>query len=215
MLYLSSHAACGPCADSKPHDETVSPEPISFYGISKKNAEDVIQKSGLNYVIVRPVAVYGPYDTETLKYFRLINNRFCPIIGYGEKYLNLIYVQDLVCLIGNILGKRRFDNTVHFAHDGHCYSFTEIAAEIERALNRRSVTLHVPQSVATFYGLLNDVFLAQHKRLVWRDKVRELAQQHWLCSTETVRAAYGFKPRFTLRQGMTSTIAWYKDHGLM
>lgn len=213
ILYLSSHAACGPCARNEPHHETVTPLPISFYGASKKLAEDIIQKSTLDYIILRPVAVYGPHDTETLKYIRIMKQGLCPIIGYGEKYLNLIYVEDLVNLIRIILEKKKFNNTIHFANDGHCYSFSEITETIMRALRRKCITFHIPEHAALFCGLLNDVFLPGRKRLVWRDKIRELAQQYWLCRTDTLKTAYRFEPDFTLAQGMDKTIAWYKNHG--
>lgn len=215
ILYLSSHAACGPCAANEPHTEDMIPQPISFYGTSKKYAEDAIRKSTLSYLILRPVAVYGPHDTETLKYIQLMNYGVCPIIGFGEKYLNLIYVEDLVYLMDEVLTKKRFDNAVHFANDNHCYSFNEIADAIAHALHRRSFKIRVPQHLAVFYALLNDVFMPQRKRLVWRDKVRELAQQYWLCRTDTLKTTYGFIPRFTLEQGMTKTITWYKNHGYL
>lgn len=215
ILYLSSHAACGPCTGNEPHHATVVPRPISFYGDSKKRAEDMIKMSTCEYIILRPAAVYGPHDTETLKYIRLVAHGLCPIIGYGEKYLNLMYVEDLVRLIHIILDKNTFDNAIHFAHDGHCYSFDEIAETIMHILGKRCITFRLPVQVTLFYGLLNDALLPGRKRLVWRDKVRELAQQYWLCRTDTVQTVYGFKPGFTLEQGMRKTIAWYKNHSCL
>jgi nucleoside-diphosphate-sugar epimerase len=215
ILYLSSHAACGPSSRNEPHHEMITPLPISFYGASKKRAEDIIQKSALEYIILRPVAVYGPHDTETLKYIRLMKYGLCPVVGHGEKYLNLIYVEDLVHLISSILEKGAFDNSVHFVNDGHCYSFGEITDAIVHALHHKCITFRVPVHTALFCGVLNDVFLPGRKRLVWRDKVRELAQQCWLCHTDTVKTAYGFEPGFTLEQGMEKTIAWYKKHGCL
>jgi nucleoside-diphosphate-sugar epimerase len=215
ILYLSSHAACGPCAGNEPHRGIVTPQPISLYGASKKRAEDVVQQNIHEYVILRPVAVYGPHDTETLKYIQLMRSGVCPIIGYGEKFLNLIYVEDLVHLICLILDKKTFNNTVHFAHDGNCYSFDQITDAIMHALQRQCIRFHIPVHAALLCGLLNDVFMPMRKRLVWRDKVKELAQQYWLCRSDTVQSAYGFKPGFTLAQGMERTIAWYKDHGCL
>ena len=42
---------------------------LSDYGWSKHEAEGVVAGSGLPWTIVRPPAVYGPGDRETLAYF--------------------------------------------------------------------------------------------------------------------------------------------------
>ena len=42
-----------------PLDETAIPNPISYYGKSKLAAEEVVQKSKLNWAILRTVLVYG------------------------------------------------------------------------------------------------------------------------------------------------------------
>ncbi len=42
-----------------PLDESAIPNPISFYGKSKLAAEEIIQQSKLNWIIIRTVLVYG------------------------------------------------------------------------------------------------------------------------------------------------------------
>ncbi|HZU51772.1 MAG TPA: NAD(P)-dependent oxidoreductase, partial [Sphingomicrobium sp.] len=42
---------------------------LSLYGASKARAEELVHSSGLNWAIVRPPAVYGPGDKETLELF--------------------------------------------------------------------------------------------------------------------------------------------------
>ena len=44
---------------------------LSLYGASKARAEELVHSSGLDWVIVRPPAVYGPGDKETLELFRM------------------------------------------------------------------------------------------------------------------------------------------------
>jgi nucleoside-diphosphate-sugar epimerase len=215
ILFLSSHAVCGPCLKEKPLDESDQPEPISFYGITKKIAEDTIRKSGINFIILRPVAVYGPHDFDILKYIKLLNNGICPIIGFGEKYINLIYVADLVQLIITLIKANKFLNRTYFVNDGNCYSVKEVLDEIANALNKKSFKIYVPEKVALFYGLLNDIFLPQQKRLIWRDKVRELAKDKWLCCNERIKTECHFKPNHTLKQGIKKTIDWYRNNELI
>ena len=44
---------------------------LSLYGASKARAEELVERSGLDWAIVRPPAVYGPGDKETLELFRM------------------------------------------------------------------------------------------------------------------------------------------------
>ncbi len=215
ILYLSSHAACGPCCEKKPLRETDYLKPISFYGRSKKIAEDIVINSGIEYIILRPAAVYGPHDFEILRYIKLLNRGFCPIIGFGEKYINLLYVTDLVELIVMLIQAKSFNNQIYFVHDGHCYSYEEVLEQIAVLLQKSNLKLHIPRQIALLCGLFNDVFLPLPKRLIWRDKIRELAQHYWLCQNEKLVTACDFVPRFSLEQGMNETVTWYRTHGYL
>jgi nucleoside-diphosphate-sugar epimerase len=84
---------------------------------------------------------------------------------------------------------------------------------IARTLNKRIVKVRVPTPLALFIGLLNDVFVPPSKRLVTRDKVRELACRYWVCSSENVSRALRFNPRYTFEQGIVETIQWYRNQG--
>ena len=44
---------------------------LSLYGGSKARSEELVESSGLDWAIVRPPAVYGPGDKETLELFKM------------------------------------------------------------------------------------------------------------------------------------------------
>ncbi|MCK4252297.1 NAD(P)-dependent oxidoreductase [candidate division WOR-3 bacterium] len=215
ILYLSSHAVCGPGCEKKPVKESDQPNPVSFYGMTKKLAEDIVMNSGINYTILRPVSVYGPYDMEILKYIKLLNRGICPVIGFGEKYINLIFITDLVELIIILIRANKFNNQIYFINDGNCYSYKELLNELTNILGINNLKVYIPETMALFYGLLNDVFLHRQKRLIWRDKVREMARKYWLCSNEKLRGDFNFTPKYMLKQGMKETVDWYRAHGYL
>ncbi len=215
ILYLSSHAACGPCSTETPRQEHERPTPISCYGRTKKLAEDLIRKSGLSFTILRSVSIYGPHDKEILTYVKLLNSGICPIVGYGEKYLNLIYVQDLVDLIIKIVENDHFTNNIYFATDGQSYSMRYLMEKIAQTLHRKNVKIRVPTGIAMLIGLLNDVFVRPDKKLVTRDKIRELACQYWMCSNERVVKTMEFKPKYSFDRGIVETIQWYREQGVL
>ena len=215
ILYLSSHAVCGPGCEKKSVKESDQPNPVSFYGMTKKLAEDIVMNSGINYTILRPVSVYGPYDMEILKYIKLLNRGICPVIGFGEKYINLIFITDLVELIIILIRANKFNNQIYFINDGNCYSYKELLNELTNILGINNLKVYIPETMALFYGLLNDVFLHRQKRFIWRDKVREMARKYWLCSNEKLRGDFNFTPKYMLKQGMKETVDWYRAHGYL
>ena len=215
IMYISSHAACGPSPTEDPLHEQHPKKPVSFYGRTKQLAERLVARSGLQFTIIRPVSVYGPYDKEILTYVKILNHGICPIVGFGDKYLNLIYVKDLVDVIIKIIEQDHFAGRTYFVNDGQCYSLDSIMNTIAQTLDKRSLKVRVPTSLALFTGLLNDIFMPPHKRLVTRDKVRELACQYWVCSSENVSRVIGFKPRYTFKQGIVETIQWYRNEGYL
>jgi len=48
--------------ESGPYDETAKPDPISYYGWSKAEAEKIVQKMNTPWTIIRTVLVYGIVD---------------------------------------------------------------------------------------------------------------------------------------------------------
>lgn len=215
IVFLSSHAACGPTRDMQIIDEQALPRPVSHYGKSKELAENVVKNSGLDHIILRPVAVYGPHDTDVLKYIRLLSTGVCPIVGFGEKHVNLLHVDDLVKLIMTIVQRPTFTQKTYFVHDGQCYSYRTVLETIAGILETRYCTVHIPVGLALLVGLFNDVFVHEKKRSVWRDKVRELAGSCWLCCHEEVKQDFNFVPHYDLPRGMKHTIDWYRIHHLL
>ena len=74
------------------------------YGASKARSEELVRGSGLDWTIVRPPAVYGPGDKETLELFRMAKAGLILLPPKGR--LSLIHVDDLGAAAARIGGKR-------------------------------------------------------------------------------------------------------------
>jgi len=216
LLFISSQSAGGPGSPDKIVNEFDLAQPISFYGLSKKMAEDIVIKSELQYMILRPCSVYGPYDFEILKFIKLLKNRVYPFIGSDKKYVNLIYVKDLTRLMQKIVGESVFKQKIYYVSDGVCYQYDEIIREICRILNKSyCIKINIPASFAFIFGLLNDLFLSEKRRLIGFDKVREMSNDFWICQGTEIHKEIDWKPEYTLKMGMEQTIKWYKDNGYL
>src|SRR3954451_11559795 len=70
---------------------------LSLYGASKARSEELVHSSGLDWAIVRPPAVYGPGDRETLELFRMAKLGLMLMPPRG--HLSLIHAADLARLL--------------------------------------------------------------------------------------------------------------------
>lgn len=215
LLHLSSLAACGPGRNKTPLTELDKPHPISLYGRTKQEAENIIMKSALNYIILRPVTVFGPHDIDVLRYVKFIVKGISPVTGCGTKYLSVIYIEDLVSAIVKTILSSKFNNRIYFVSDGQQYKLQDILKTIADLLQIHTRQVCIPGPIAMIYGLINDVFLPSQKKVVWRDKIRELKQKYWLCSCERIRHDLAFQAKFTLEQALEKTLKWYKNQGFL
>lgn len=80
-------------------DESKPVRPWNAYERSKVEAEEEVRQRakalGMEYVILRPVAVYGPRDERLLKLFRSAAKGRFPLFGRGDGRRHMVYVSDL------------------------------------------------------------------------------------------------------------------------
>lgn len=80
-------------------DERTPIRPWNSYERSKLAADERVRtlagNAGMEYVILRPTAVYGPRDERLLKLFRSVAKGRFPLFGRGDGRRHMIYVTDL------------------------------------------------------------------------------------------------------------------------
>ena len=78
-------------------DESAPLQAWNEYERSKLAAEEVVRAAApaMEYVILRPTAVYGPRDQRLRKLFRAVARGRFPLFGRGEGRRHMIYVTDL------------------------------------------------------------------------------------------------------------------------
>lgn len=218
LVYVSSLAAVGPAPDL-PIDEDFPCRPVSHYGRSKLLGEKEVLKARdrMAVTIVRPSAVYGPRDSDFLKYFRLVKHRLRLIAGLTPRRLSLIHVDDLID--GLILAgeHHRAANEVFFIADEDSVTTEQFALEVASAMGIRTLGIHVPAALVFVTAAIVEATgkLAGQDVLFNRQKARELVQPRWICSVAKAVERLGFCPRVSLSAGVRATLDWYlKAHWL-
>jgi len=216
IVHISSYAACGSSPDQKELSEEAPGRPVCLYGWSKQKAESAVIHSGLRFIILRPPAVYGPYDVDILQIIKLINRGFYPVTGPGEQYTDFIYVRDLVAVIKKIIKESIINDRVYFVNDGRGHAFSEVIRLIADLLGKkRLLKVPIPKPLGQLFGMLSDALIYEKKRVISRDKIRLMTQKAWLGSSERMIREIGFRPAYDLNKGMTETIDWYRRNGFI
>jgi len=217
FVYVSSQAAVGPGKDGQPLDENSPCNPITDYGKSKLEGEKIVLEysSKLPVTIIRPPAVYGPRDSDILGFFKVANKGFSTLLGRGESYISLCYVEDLIEGIISAAESPKAIGQIYFIADDLVYSWREAFRIIAEILNKKTITLRIPRAfLFTVAFISENIFrLLGKPALVNMQKVREITQKYWLCDVSKAKKELGFSPKYKLEEGARKTVRWYKQKG--
>jgi nucleoside-diphosphate-sugar epimerase len=215
LIFLSSQAAAGPCKhlDFKNIEECT---PVSHYGKSKLLAEQELKKyfDKINIIILRPAAVYGPYDKDMFIYFKLAEKGMIPIFS-KEFYIQFTYVFDLVSVIEKIVSLDNIYNKTFFIAEDKCYKIDEIKEIFEKVVNKKIKIVYVPYLFGYIAAYLNEKFykiIYKKPSEFNRDKLAELSKSYWLCESSEIKK---YLPDFSytpLCVGLKETYLWYKNN---
>jgi UDP-glucose 4-epimerase len=214
LVFISSLAAVGPIATVEGViTELNSQVPVTAYGHSKKHAEEELKKfTSLNYVILRPTAVYGPRDKDILIVLKQFANRFEPYIGKIDQYLSFIYVKDLAQVSINAL--TRGNQTAYLISDGKRYDRYQLANITKRLLGVKTFKIHLPVAIVKVVaGIAEGVSRITKKASALNvEKLNELTAINWICSIDKAQQELDFKPTYDLNSGLEETLKWYKEN---
>jgi nucleoside-diphosphate-sugar epimerase len=217
FVLVSSQAVAGPSPDGRKVSERDAARPISAYGWSKLMAErEVLSERGrIPVVVLRPAPVYGPRDTEFHTLFRLIQFGLRPVLGNQKRYLNLIFVRDLVdgCLLAMV--KPAACGQTYFLAEDRTYSWEDVGHIIGIASRRKTRQVRIPTNFGHTIARLAELLAGFCGRTatINREKAREMLARYWLCDTALVRRELGFETSTPLRLGAEDTYLWYRNHG--
>lgn len=204
-----------------PANEDAPLRPGDIYQQTKLEGEQLAReagdRAGIEVTIVRPTGIYGPGDRRLLKLFRgVAHDGFpgFPILGSGEIYYHLTYIDDLVD------GFQRAGEAPAGAHrtyilaGGEVTTLNELVKLIAEVAQVRPPRLHLPvwpfwiagaacEAVCVPLGIEPPIF---RRRVDFFTKSRAF-------DISRARAEIGYSPSVGLRQGIALTLAWYREHG--
>jgi dihydroflavonol-4-reductase len=200
-----------------PANEDAPLKPGDVYQETKLEGESVArdagERAGVEVVIARPTGIFGPGDRRLLKLFRGVARRM-PVLGSGEIYYHLTYIDDLV------EGFRLCGETPAAA--GRTYilagaevtTLNELVRRIAAIVGVKPPRLRLPvwpfwlagavcEAVCVPLGIEPPIY---RRRVDFYTKSRAF-------DTARARGELGFRPQVSLDEGLRRTVAWYREHG--
>ncbi|HTQ37161.1 MAG TPA: NAD-dependent epimerase/dehydratase family protein [Steroidobacteraceae bacterium] len=190
---------------------------LSDYAASKRAGEDaVLRRLGERVTVLRPPAVYGPGDRETLVFFQLAGKGYVPLAGSPQARAAMIHVDDLTALLVALL-REAPRGAVLTAADARPagYSWHEVLRTAALAVgNPRARLFHAPAALLHGVALAGDLARAcGTANMLNHQKLRELRHGDWSVSAAEWARPPGWQPRYRLDEGFSQTVAWYRRAG--
>lgn len=226
IVLMSSIAATGPSRNGELLTEKSKRKPITHYGRSKVAVEDLAkeyqQKKALPIVVIRPPMVYGIGDKDWLNFFKIIyrcalKNQCLPIPGEHNNLFDFCYVDNLVF---GLIAAGESENTIgetYFISDNRPYQLKEIISavvgEFKTTYPKKTWPKWFAMSFATLLEGMGRLF--RFEPPLCRRDVKWMTTNYWVCDCSKAKKEFGYDPKFTLSDGIKSTLSWAKSENLI
>lgn len=183
---------------------------LSLYGASKARSEALVTASPLSCAIVRPPAVYGPGDRETLELFKMARGGLVILPPAGK--LSLIHVDDLARLLLALAASEL--NLLVEPDDGRSGGWThqQFGQALGRAVGRKVRTLSAPAALLHLAARA-DTLLRGRKAKLTPDRATYFCHPDWTVSPDDAAPGALWQAQIDTEEGLAATARWYEAEG--
>ena len=190
---------------------------LSTYARTKHAAELLLRAAfdrQCDLTIVRPCAIYGPWDRETFSIFRAIDYHIFlrPRIAQGR--IAVIHAADAAAAIASLCEQGPSHSVFELTDERtEGYSWDEIVRTAEIALNSRALVIPLPGAAvrAAAAVSLAAARLLRRTPMFTPEKAREVLHADWGSRLESQPPRSLWRPAIGLAQGFRDTVRWYRD----
>ncbi len=202
-----------------PADENSPFAPGDVYQQTKLAGERIVQDCiarGFPATVVRPSAIYGPHDTRFLKLFRTIRNRTFRMIGDGQTYFHMVYIDDLVDGFIRCGELASAAGQTYILAGPRYTTLHELVRSIAKVLQCRVPRGSIPLRPVMVAAALTELCCKPlgiepplHRRRV------AFFCKHRAFDCRKAGCELGYQPRVDLDEGLAKTAEWYRSTNLL
>jgi nucleoside-diphosphate-sugar epimerase len=200
-----------------PAGEDAPLNPGDVYQRTKVEGERVARaaaaRTGLAVTIARPTGIYGPGDRRLLKLFKGVSRRHFVVLGSGNIFYHLTYIDDLVegfRLCGEVPGAA---NRTYILAGGEVTTLNELVAIIAEEAHVAPPSLKLPVWPVWLAGVACEAICVPFglEPPLYRRRVDFFTKSRAFDITRA-RLELGYAPKVGLREGIRKTLEWYREH---
>jgi dihydroflavonol-4-reductase len=201
-----------------PANEDAALRPGDIYQVTKVEGEQIAreaaQRTGMSVTIARPSGIYGPGDRRLLKLFRGVARRRFVVLGSGDIFYHLTYIDDLVegfRLCGEMPAAA---NRTYILAGGEVTTLNELMALIAAEAGVAPPRWKLPVWPFWMAGAACEAICVPLgvEPPIYRRRVDFFTKSRAF-DISRARAEIGYTPQTGLRDGIRKTLAWYKERG--
>lgn len=190
---------------------------LSAYAETKRGAEEAVAAMlghTHDWAIVRPCAVYGPWDRETLAIFRAVSRRIFPLPRIENGRIALIHAADAAAAIASLCDHGPSGTTFELTDERvEGYSQDEIISAAEMAVGTKVFAIRLPGMAVRAAAAINATAarMAHRTPMLTLGKAREILHADWGSAPDRQPPPEVWQPKIGLNQGFHDTVSWYRD----
>ncbi len=204
--------------DAERADENYRFQPGDGYQRTKLEGElwlkDFATENQIPFTIIRPTPIFGPGDRRLLKFFRMINKGYLPMLGRGKGVYHLIHVDDLTEIMLLAGHSPAALSEVFIAANDDPIRIEDMGKVIAKALGKKLRIIRLPitpffwaadicKAICMPFGIQPPIY---RRRVAFYTKDRKF-------DISKLNNVLGYQLRYTNETGLTETAHWYVQHG--
>ena len=189
---------------------------LSHYSASKREGEERLKRlaDGGDWRILRPGAIYGAHDEETLKVLKLANMPFQLMLNAPDARVAMINVRDAAAAIA-ALAEKSGTGATHELTDARIegYRWDELATTAAKALGRSPRPARLPAFALKTIARIGDAGAAVFgsAETLTSAKAREILHQDWSSSADMQPDPAIWRPSIALESGLEKMAKWARE----
>ena len=217
LVHCSSVGVFG-SLQSLPADEETECRPTIEYEKSKLSGEKALRETAqeLDYVVLRPVWVYGPRCPRTLKLFRAIKSGKFVKVGFKETYRHPVFIEDMLAafdLAASAPGASR--RTIIVGGD-QAVTLDKLIAEVACAIGTNFRPVTVPLLVMTpLTWIVEKAWTLTGRQPPFSGRSLKFFTDSSAFDISKARELLGYYPKVDIVEGLTRTAKHLSDNELL
>ena len=206
LIFTSSVAVYG--LDKNNPDESFPADPFNHYGISKWQAEQLLQEwakthADWNINIVRPTVIFGEGNRGNV--FNLLNQiasgKFM-MIGKGDNQKSMSYVGNVIAFIQFLMENVKSGYNVYNYVDKPDFTTNDLVYHTGNILGKHIPSIKIPYAIGMFGGYCFDLlaFVTRRKLPISSVRVKKFCAVTKYDSTKAMSS--GFVPPYSMEEGL-------------